>query len=155
MLIKGFEVIFRDLENMSYFVSNSYYDLKNKASKSEVDLHVWNEFISDYPEKEKDLTFLQDELVFQGVFRKATNKDELSKKFIANHLHNLLANFYIFHFEHITKTGFQEAKKTTKLLSDLEVAMIKSMASNPSTRSIPIYDEMAKDKVDPYNGLYD
>jgi len=155
MLIKGFEVIFRDLENMSYFVSNSYYDLKNKASKSEVDLHVWNEFISDYPEKEKDLIFIQDELVFQGVFRKATNKDELSKKFIANHLHNLLANFYIFHFEHITKTGFQEAKKTTKLLSDLEVAMIKSMASNPSTRSIPIYDEMAKDKVDPYNGLYD
>ena len=155
MLISGFEVIFRDLDNMSYFVNACYCEIKKNTSHSQIDLHIWDEFISDYSEKEKDLKFLMDELIFEGVFRKAIDKEKFAKKFLASHLHFLLSNFYVLHFEHITKTGFQEAKKTTKLLSDLEVAMIKSMAANPSTRSIPIYDEMAKDKVDPYNGLYD
>ena len=154
MLVKEFEVIFRDLDNMSYFVKSCYYEIKKKASRSEIDLHIWDEFITDYSEKEKDLKFLVDELVFEGVFRKAINKEKLAKKFLASHLHFLLVNLYVLHFEHITKTGGQEIRKPTKLLTDMQVAMIKSMASNPATCKIPIYKELTDD-TDPYNGLYD
>lgn len=158
MLVKGFEIIFRNLDNMSYFVSSSYYDLKKKTTQSEIDLHIWDEFISDYSEKENDLKFLLDELIFEGVFRKAVNKEKLAKKFLASHLHFLLVNFYTYHFEHITKTGYQEPKKVTPRLDDLQLAMIKSMASNPATSKIPIYNELFNDDdhpyTDPYNGLY-
>lgn len=154
MLVKGFEVIFRDLDNMNYFVKCSYYQIKKDTKQSEIDLHIWDEFITDYSEKEKDLKFLVDELVFEGVFRKAINKEKLAKKFLASHLHFLLVNLYVLHFEHITKTGGQEIRKPTKLLTDMQVAMIKSMASNPATCKIPIYKELTDD-TDPYNGLYD
>lgn len=154
MLVKEFELIFRDLDNTSYFVKSCYYEIKKKSSHSEIDLHIWDEFISDYSEKEKDLKFLMDELIFEGVFRNVVNKEKIAKKFMASHLHHLLANFYIFHFEHITRTGGEEQKKQKKLLTDMQVAMIKSMASNPATCKIPIYKELTDD-TDSYNGLYD
>jgi hypothetical protein len=154
MLVKEFEVIFRDLDNMSYFVNACYCDIKKNASHSEIDLHIWDEFISDYSEKENDLKFLMDELIFEGVFRKAIDKDKFAKKFLASHLHFLLSNLYVLHFEHITKTGGQEERKKTPLLTDVQVAMIKSMASNPATCKIPIYKELTND-MDSYNGLYD
>jgi hypothetical protein len=154
MLVKEFEVIFRDLDNMTYFVNACYCEIKKNASQSEIDLHIWDEFISDYSEKENNLKFLMDELIFEGVFRKAINKDKFAKKFLASHLHFLLSNLYVLHFEHITKTGGQEERKKTPLLTDTQVAMIKSMASNPATCKIPIYKELTND-MDSYNGLYD
>lgn len=155
MLVKSFEIIFKDIDNMTYFVNNCYQELKKGTKPSQVDLHIWNEFISDYSDKFRELKFIQDELIFEGVFRKAINKEHLAKKFLASHLHNLLLNLYTLHFEHVTKTGYQEPKKPAARITDLQLAVIKSIPINSKLSGIKMYKEIIDNKNDPYNGLYD
>lgn len=154
MLVKEFEILFRDLDNMTFFVNNCYQELQKGTKPSQVDLHIWNEFISDYSEKCRELKFIQDELIFEGVFRKAINKEYLAKKFLASHLHNLLLTLYTFHFEHATKTGYHETKKPTERLTDLQLAVIKSIPINSKLSGVKMYKEILDDEHDPYNGLY-
>jgi len=155
MLVKSFEIIFRDLNNMSFFVNICYQELKKDTKQSQIDLHIWDEFMSDYSDKCRELKFIQDELVFEGVFRKATNKEKLAKKFLASHLNYCLQNLYTFHFEHVTKTGYQEPKIPTARLTDLQLAVIKSIPINSTLSGVKMYKEIIDDKNDPYNGLYD
>ena len=155
MLAKSFEIIFKDLDNMTFFVNYCYAELKKDTKPSQVDLHIWNEFISDYSEKFRELKFIQDELIFEGVFRKAINKEYLAKKFLASHLHILLQNLYTFHFQHVTKTGYQEPKKPTARLTDLQLAVIKSIPINSPLSGIKMYKEIIDSEKNSYNGLYD
>jgi hypothetical protein len=155
MLVKEFEILFRDLDNMTVFINNCYYEVKKGTKQSQIDLHIWDEFISDYSDKEKNLKFLLNELIFEGVFRKAVNKEYLAKKFLASHLNYCLQNLHTFHFEHITKTGYQEPKIPTERLTDLQLAVIKSIPINSKISSFTMYKEIIDDKNDPYNGLYD
>jgi len=155
MLVNSFEIIFKDLDNMTFFVNYCYAELNKDTKPSQVDLHIWNEFISEYSEKIRELKFIQDELIFEGVFRKAINKEHLAKKFLASHLHILLQNLYTFHFQHVTKTGYQEPKKPTARITDLQLAVIKSIPINSPLSGVKMYKEIIDDKNDPYNGLYD